>query len=77
MRRRRRTNRRAIDFAAWKERFPDEMARAADTVMALVGEGGCVSLREAGGTISGMQGSDDPLKTGHMVCGNEHVHGSW
>jgi myo-inositol-1(or 4)-monophosphatase len=32
-------------------------------------------VREAGGTISGIEGSDDPLKTGHVVCGNEFVHG--
>src|SRR4029450_6129871 len=32
-------------------------------------------VREAGGTISGIEGSDDPLKTGHVVCGNEYVHG--
>jgi myo-inositol-1(or 4)-monophosphatase len=32
-------------------------------------------VREAGGTISGTEGSDDPLKTGHVVCGNEFVHG--
>ena len=30
---------------------------------------------EAGGIISGMEGDDDPLKTGHVVCGNEYVHG--
>jgi myo-inositol-1(or 4)-monophosphatase len=22
-----------------------------------------------------MEGSDDPLKTGHVICGNEFVHG--
>ena len=32
-------------------------------------------VREAGGTISGIEGSDDPLKTGHVICGNELVHG--
>jgi Acetyltransferase (GNAT) domain len=26
------------------------------------------------GTISGTEGSDDPLKTGHVICGNEYVH---
>ena len=36
---------------------------------------GQIMVREAGGTISGMEGSDDPLKTGHVVCGNEYVHG--
>jgi myo-inositol-1(or 4)-monophosphatase len=30
---------------------------------------------EAGGTISGIEDSDDPLKTGHVVCGNEYMHG--
>jgi len=34
-----------------------------------------IMVREAGGTISGMEGSDDPLKTGHVLCGNEYVHG--
>ena len=32
-------------------------------------------VREAGGTVSGVQGNDDPLLTGHVVCGNEFVHG--
>jgi hypothetical protein len=32
-------------------------------------------VREAGGTISGIEGSDDPLKTGHVLCANEYVHG--
>jgi hypothetical protein len=32
-------------------------------------------VREAGETISGMEGSDDPLQTGHVICGNEFVHG--
>jgi myo-inositol-1(or 4)-monophosphatase len=32
-------------------------------------------VKEAGGSISGMQGSDDPLATGGVVCGNEFVHG--
>ena len=36
---------------------------------------GQILVREAGGTISGISGSDDPLKTGHVVCGNEYVHG--
>ena len=27
------------------------------------------------GLFSGTEGSDDPLKTGHVVCGNEYVHG--
>ena len=36
---------------------------------------GMLMVREAGGTVSGVQGSDDPLQTGHVVCGNEFVHG--
>jgi myo-inositol-1(or 4)-monophosphatase len=36
---------------------------------------GQIMVREAGGTISGTEGSDDPLKTGHVLCGNEYVHG--
>jgi myo-inositol-1(or 4)-monophosphatase len=36
---------------------------------------GQIMVREAGGTISGMAGDDDPLKTGHVICGNEFVHG--
>ena len=35
---------------------------------------GQILIREAGGTVSGMAGDDDPLKTGHLVCGNEFVH---
>jgi myo-inositol-1(or 4)-monophosphatase len=35
---------------------------------------GQIMVREAGGTISGTEGSDDPLTTGHVVCGNEYVH---
>jgi len=35
---------------------------------------GQIMVREAGGVISGMAGDDDPLKTGHVVCGNEYVH---
>ena len=36
---------------------------------------GQIMVREAGGMVSGIQGSDDPLQTGHVVCGNEFVHG--
>ncbi|HEX7923585.1 MAG TPA: inositol monophosphatase family protein [Bradyrhizobium sp.] len=36
---------------------------------------GLLMVREAGGTVSGVQGNDDPLQTGHVVCGNEFVHG--
>jgi myo-inositol-1(or 4)-monophosphatase len=35
---------------------------------------GLIMVREAGGTVSGMAGDDDPLKTGHVICGNEFVH---
>ena len=35
---------------------------------------GQIIVREAGGTVSGMEGSDDPLKTGDVICGNEYVH---
>src|SRR5229473_372454 len=35
---------------------------------------GQIIVREAGGTISGMAGDDDPLKTGNLICGNEFVH---
>ncbi|MCE3256895.1 MAG: inositol monophosphatase [Nitrobacter vulgaris] len=36
--------------------------------------GGQIIVREAGGIVSGIQGDDDPLETGHVVCGNEFVH---
>src|SRR6476646_7593908 len=36
---------------------------------------GQIMVREAGGIISGMEGDADPLKTGHVICGNEYVHG--
>src|SRR6202035_3905423 len=35
---------------------------------------GQIIIREAGGTVSGFEGDDDPLKTGHLICGNEFVH---
>jgi myo-inositol-1(or 4)-monophosphatase len=35
---------------------------------------GAIIVREAGGIVSGIAGDDDALKTGHVVCGNEHVH---
>src|SRR4030088_2130422 len=35
---------------------------------------GQIIVREAGGIVSGIAGDDDPLKTGHLICGNEHVH---
>ena len=36
---------------------------------------GQILIREAGGTVSGIEGRDDALTTGHVVCGNEYVHG--
>lgn len=35
---------------------------------------GILMVREAGGTVSGMLGNDDPLATGDVVCGNEMIH---
>jgi myo-inositol-1(or 4)-monophosphatase len=35
---------------------------------------GQIIVREAGGIVSGIEGDDDPLKTGDVICGNEHVH---
>ena len=35
---------------------------------------GQIIVRESGGIVSGMEGDDDPLKTGHLICGNEFVH---
>ena len=35
---------------------------------------GQILIREAGGTVSGLAGNDDPLVTGHVVCGNEYIH---
>jgi myo-inositol-1(or 4)-monophosphatase len=32
-----------------------------------------VQLRP-GGTVSGIEGRDDTLKPGNVVCGNEYVH---
>src|SRR6201991_2367988 len=36
---------------------------------------GQILVREAGGTVSCIDGKSDPLKTGHVLCGNEAVHG--
>jgi myo-inositol-1(or 4)-monophosphatase len=36
---------------------------------------GQIMVREAGGTVSGVDGKDDALTSGHVVCGNEFVHG--
>ena len=35
---------------------------------------GTIIVREAGGIVSGIEGNDDPLKTGSVICGNEFVH---
>jgi myo-inositol-1(or 4)-monophosphatase len=35
---------------------------------------GTIIVREAGGIVSCVDGESDPLKTGNVVCGNEHVH---
>ena len=35
---------------------------------------GQIMVREAGGIISGIDGHDDALTTGHVVCGNEFEH---
>ncbi|MGY3237787.1 myo-inositol-1(or 4)-monophosphatase [Bradyrhizobium sp. USDA 4448] len=36
---------------------------------------GVLMVREAGGTVSDIATPGDPLVTGHVVCGNEFVHG--
>src|ERR1700758_2159460 len=36
---------------------------------------GQIMVREAGGTVSGIEGHDDALRSGNVVCGNEFVHG--
>jgi len=35
---------------------------------------GQIIAREAGGIVSGIEGDDDPLKTGNLICGNEFIH---
>ena len=35
---------------------------------------GQIMVREAGGVVSGIAGDDDPLTTGHVICGNEYIH---
>jgi myo-inositol-1(or 4)-monophosphatase len=35
---------------------------------------GQIMIREAGGTVSGIEGDDDALKSGNLICGNEYVH---
>ncbi|MGB3273660.1 MAG: inositol monophosphatase family protein [Xanthobacteraceae bacterium] len=37
---------------------------------------GILLVREAGGIASGLAGDDDALTTGHVVCGNEAIHGA-
>jgi len=36
---------------------------------------GQIMVREAGGTVSGIEGHDNALTTGNVICGNEFVHG--
>ncbi|MBY0380796.1 MAG: inositol monophosphatase [Xanthobacteraceae bacterium] len=35
---------------------------------------GIIMIREAGGTVSGIEGGDTALQTGNVVCGNETIH---
>jgi myo-inositol-1(or 4)-monophosphatase len=35
---------------------------------------GQIILREAGGIVTGIDGHDSALTTGHVLCGNEYVH---
>jgi myo-inositol-1(or 4)-monophosphatase len=35
---------------------------------------GTIIVREAGGIVSCVDGESDPLKTGHVICGNEFIH---
>ena len=35
---------------------------------------GQIMVREAGGIVSGIEGHDNALTSGHVVCGNEFVH---
>jgi myo-inositol-1(or 4)-monophosphatase len=35
---------------------------------------GQIIVREAGGIVSGIEGDNEPLKTGNVICGNEFVH---
>ncbi|WJR77614.1 inositol monophosphatase family protein [Bradyrhizobium sp. NP1] len=36
---------------------------------------GQIMVRESGGIVSGLEGHDNALTTGNVVCGNEYVHG--
>jgi myo-inositol-1(or 4)-monophosphatase len=35
---------------------------------------GQVILREAGGIVTGIEGNDDALRSGNVICGNEFIH---
>jgi myo-inositol-1(or 4)-monophosphatase len=35
---------------------------------------GAIMIREAGGTVSCVDGKSDPLQTGNVICGNEYIH---
>lgn len=35
---------------------------------------GQIMVREAGGTVSGIEGNDDALTSGNVICGNEAIH---
>jgi myo-inositol-1(or 4)-monophosphatase len=35
---------------------------------------GAILVREAGGTVSCVDGKSDPLETGNVICGNEYIH---
>src|SRR6201986_4781736 len=35
---------------------------------------GPLLIREAGGTVSCVDGKSDPLETGNVICGNEYIH---
>jgi myo-inositol-1(or 4)-monophosphatase len=35
---------------------------------------GAILVREAGGTVSCVDGKSDPLQTGNVICGNEYIH---
>src|SRR5215469_13904089 len=35
---------------------------------------GQILVREAGGMVTGIEGHDDALRSGNVVCGNEYVH---
>ena len=35
---------------------------------------GQILVREAGGTVSCVDGKSDPLETGNVICGNEYIH---